>query len=160
MKSGNLVVALAGFVVVSGIAYAFASDKATPAAVSTSATVAEPCCSTGEGTPACVNDATSCEPKSGEAVHVDDLAAKPENYKGEIVLKAAVARVTKSKDVFAAIDYREFKKCHELDCAKHYLPVKFSGEIPKPETLVQTTGQVVKGEKGLVFEAKKLEVIK
>lgn len=160
MKSGTIAVALAGFVVVTGIAYAFAADNRPSNAVSDAVAAKEPCCSEEGGAATCEDATATCEPKTGEAVHVDDLAAKPEGYKGEIVLKAAVARVSKSKDVFAAIDYREFKKCHELDCAKHYLPVKFSGDIPKPETLVQMTGQVVKGEKGLVFEAKKLEVIK
>ena len=157
MKSGNIVVALAGIVVVFGIAYAFANDKEL-AAASSSAAVTEPCCSNEGGSPACGDDPAKCEPKA--VVQVDDLVEKPENYKGEIVLKAAVARVSKTKGVFSAIDYREFKKCNELECAKHYLPVKFSGEIPKLETLVQMTGQVVKGEKGLVFEAKKLEEIK
>lgn len=140
MKSGTIAVVLAGFVVVAGTAYAFMIDGGTAA-------------NAGDG------PAAKAEAAPAKVVQVDDLADKPESYKGEIVLKAAVARVGKTKGVFAAIDYREFKKCRELDCAKHYLPVKFDGDIPKPETLVQLEGQVVKGEKGLVFEAKKLKVI-
>lgn len=139
MKSGTIAVTLAGFVVAAGIAYAFMIDGGSAAYA-------------GDG-PTAKADAAPAK-----VVHVDDLADKPESYKGEIVLKGVVARVSKSKGVFAAIDYREFKKCHELDCAKHYLPVKYDGEIPKPESLIEMRGQVMKGEKGLVFEAQKLEV--
>ncbi len=140
MKSGIIAVSVAGLVVVAGIAYAFLSYAGA----------------TGETreTPVAEREATAAA-----TVDVDDLADKPESFTGEIVLQATVARLSKSQGVFAAIDYREFKKCHELDCAKHYLPVQYDGEIPKPETSVQMKGRVVKGEKGLVFEAEKLEVI-
>ncbi|GIW86397.1 MAG: hypothetical protein KatS3mg108_0721 [Isosphaeraceae bacterium] len=141
MKSGTTAVTLAGFVVVAGIAYAFVTDGGMPAYA-------------GDG-PAAKADAAPAK-----VVHVDELADKPERYKGEIVLMAAVARVNRARGVFSAIDYREFVQCHELDCAKHYLPVKFDGPLPKPETLIRMTGKVVKTEKGLVFEAKRLDVTK
>ncbi len=140
MKSGILAVVLAGLVVVAGIAYAFLYEDEAANSLEERPKVS------GEATPAVT-------------VHVDDLANKPESYKGEIVLQAVVARLGKSKGVFAAIDYREFKNCSELGCAKNYLPVKYDGEIPKPESLIQMKGQVVKRENGLVFEAEKLDVI-
>lgn len=153
MKSGNIVVALAGFVIVLGIGYAFVTDHRSSAAAISTVTANEPCCSE-EGEAGAV-----CEPKTDGIIQVDDLAAEPENYQGDLVLKAAVVRVNEAEGIFAVLDYREFKQCRVLDCAKRYLPVKFSGDIPGPETLVQMTGQVVEGEKGLIFKAKTLEVI-
>lgn len=135
MKSGAVAVALSGLVVVSGLTYAFAADEGKPGPARTAK---------AEVNPAAV-------------VQVDDLAEKPEKFKGQITLKAAVARVNKSKGVFSVIDAREFESCGEVDCAKHYLPVRFSGELPKPETIVRITGEVVKSDKGLVFEAKSVD---
>jgi hypothetical protein len=131
MKSGKIAVALAVVVVVAGIAYAFLHDTGAVA-------------DTGQESVA-------------DVVHVDDLADHPEKYQGEIVVKAVVARVNKAKGALSVIDFREFEECHEIACAKNYLPVKVESELPAPETVVTLTGQVVRTDKGLVFEAKRLE---
>lgn len=137
MKSGPIVVSLAGVVVICGIAYAFVRN--------TGASVDEP-----------VHRATEAKTVEG-TVQVDDLAEHPEKFQGEIVLRAAVAGVNKSEGVFEVIDSREFESCGVLTCAKNYLPVKFSGELPGPGTVVQITGEVVKGDKGLVFDAGRVD---
>lgn len=143
MKSGNIAVTLAVVVIFSGIAQAFLSDKGTVA----NAQVSPP---------------VKAEPKASPAaaVQVDDLAESPDKFKGEINLKAAVARVSKGKGLFSVIDAREFEACGEVTCAKHYLPVKFAGELPKTETVIFITGEVVKTEKGLMFEAKRVDAKK
>lgn len=137
MKSGRVAVTLAAIIVVAGTAYAFLRD-----------------------TGAVANSEVQSAPAStliADVVHVDDLAEHPEKYEGEIVLKAVVARVSKAKGALSVIDFREFEECHQVACAKNYLPVKVESEIPAPETVVILTGQVVRTEKGLVFEAKRLE---
>jgi hypothetical protein len=137
MKSGTIAVTLAGFVLVAGIAYAFVRDSGDAAADETAAPV-------------------RLEPLA-VAVHVDDLADNPEKFKGEIVLRAVVSAVKKSDGVFAVIDSREFESCGVLTCAKNNLPVKFAGKLPEPKTVVEITGEVVKSDKGLVFDAKRVD---
>lgn len=140
MKSGHIAVGVAAIVLVLGISNAFMRA--------------------GEGVAVADETPPKVETKAAPPVEVDDLAESPDKYMGEISLKAAVARVSKSKGVFSVIDAREFEACGEVDCAKHYLPVKFVGVLPKPETVVLLTGQVVKTDKGLVFEAKRVEAKK
>lgn len=137
MKSGKIAVALAVVVVVAGIAYAFVRDMG---ALADSGVEPAPASSASAG-----------------MVHVDDLADHPDQYEGEIVLKGVVARVNKAKGALSVIDFREFEECQQLACAKNYLPVTVEGEIPAPEAVVILTGQVVRTDKGLVFEAKRME---
>jgi len=137
MKSGTVAVTLAGLVVLAGIAYAFVRDHGD---------------SDAERAPA-------ESETSAVAVHVDDLGDNPEKFKGEIVLRAVVSAVKKSEGVFAVIDSREYESCGVLTCAKHTLPVTFSGELPDPRTLVEITGEVVHNDNGLVFAAKRVDRI-
>lgn len=138
MKSGHVVLILAGVVVVGGITYAFTG---VGAGLSVQPAVAE-------------SHATSLK-----VVHVDELAAKPEDFKGEIVVRAAVAAVKEAEGVMSVIDSREFESCGVLTCAENYLPVKFTGKLPVPKTVVEITGRVAKTEKGLVFEAKRVDAV-
>ncbi len=140
MKSGIIVVVLAGGVVVAGITYSFVRkndkplDKPTPAAVTPN--------------------------ESSKVVHVDELAKSPEGFRGEFVLRGVVAGVRKDQGVFGVIDSREFESCGVLTCAANTIPVKFDGALPAPKTIVEITGRVVRGDRGLVIEAKRVEVVK
>ena len=136
MKSGKLAVALAAVVLVAGISYAFLREKGAVAESWESASAAT---------------------ASSALVQVDELAESPGKYQGEIVLKAVVARVNRAKGVLSVIDFREFEACGEVGCARNYLPVKVEGELPEPKTVVELAGEVVRTEKGLVFQAKRLE---
>ena len=136
MKSGTVTVLVAGLVAVSGITYAFLR---------------------GEGASAPVAEAQT---PAGIPVEVDDLADHPERYTGEVTLRAAVARVNRSKGVISVIDAREFESCGSVECARHYVPVKVDGPLPEPKTVVTLVGRVTRSEKGLVFEASRLEVRK
>ena len=139
MKAGGIVVILAGVVVATGIAYSFIRERDIAAE-------AEPC--------------VAVEPDaSSRVVNVDDLAEKPENFKGDIVLRAVVAGVNKSEGVFGAVDSREFESCGVLTCADNTLPVKFAGELPNVKTVVEITGRIVRNKKGLSIEAKRVEVV-
>lgn len=135
MRTGRVAVGLAALVVVSGLTFAFVR----PGSAET-------------GTPA----AGAAASRTGPA-QVDDLAENPDAYRGEIRLRAAVAKVNKAQGVFAAIDAREFEECGSITCAKHYLPVKYAGDLPAVKTVVELVGEVARTDKGLVFEAKRLE---
>ncbi len=135
MRSGTTTVLLAGLVTVSGIAFAFVRG----------------------GVPSPVAEAQAA---TGAGVEVDDLADHPELYSGEVILRAAVARVNRSKGLLSVIDAREFESCGEVNCARHYLPVKIDGPLPDPKTVVTLTGRIAHSEEGLVFEASRVEVRK
>ena len=140
MKTGTIVVILAGIVIIAGITYSFIREKDAPVDMRPRATA---------------KSATS-----SKIVHVDDLAKSPENFKGEIMLRAVVAGVRKSEGVFGVIDSREFESCGVLTCAENILPVKFSGNLPEPKAVVEITGRMVRVEKGLIIQAKRVEVVK
>jgi hypothetical protein len=138
VKTGTIAVVLAGFVAVAGIAFAFLRDQ-PEVVVQEQVSAAQP---------TVVN----------ELVQVDALAENPDRFNGEIVLRAAVAGVNEAEKVFGVIDAREFESCGRVDCCeKDILPVKFAGEFPKPMTIVRITGRVSRNEKGLIFDARRVE---
>ncbi len=61
--------------------------------------------------------------------------------------------------MFGVIDFREFESCGTLSCAKTVLPVRFSGALPEPKAVVEIAGSLVRGKKGLLIEAKSVEVM-
>lgn len=139
MKSGSAAVALAALVMVGGIAYAFIQngDKLhSPPVPETMQTGVD-----------------------SAIVQVDDLASHPDKHPGEIVLRAVVAGVNEREGVLSVIDHREFEACGVLTCAKIHVPVMLQGELPIPGTVVELTGEVVNGDKGLVFAARRLKRI-
>ena len=138
MKTGTIAVVLAGLVAVAGIAFAFLRDQPEGVVQESSSAVE----------PTLPND----------VVQVDALAEHPDRFNGEIVLRAAVAGVNEAEKVFGVIDAREFESCGRVDCCdKDILPVKFAGEFPKPKTIVRITGRVSRSEKGLIFDARRVE---
>ena len=140
MKSGTIAVVLAGFVVAAGITHAFVYKRA-------SATDQKPTL------------AANAAALSG-LIHVDDLVKMPQGFRGHIVLRAVVARVNKPQGVFGVIDAREYESCGSLSCCDQpILPIKFAGDLPEPKTFVRITGRVARSEKGLVFEARGVEVL-
>ena len=93
-------------------------------------------------------------------INVDDLAKNPEKFQGTILLRAVVAGINKSKGIFSIIDCREFEEEGILTCPDAViLPVKFDKAPPKPKSKVNITGRVTRNKKGLIIEAKHVEVI-
>lgn len=137
MKTGNIVVSIAAVIVVVGLVYAFIHQQHPALAESESA--------------------SRNEDSSQTFIHVDDLAANPESHDGEFVLKAVVAKVNAEAGVISVIDAREFEHCGELTCAKNYLPVKVTGDLPKPTAKLLITGQLVRDENGLTIHANEVK---
>lgn len=140
VKTPIIVVILAGIVIIAGITYSFIRQKDAPP---------------DTGLPV-----TTRPEASSKIVNVDDLANSPEDFRGRIVLRAVVVGTEKAEGVFGVIDSREFESCGVLTCGKNILPVKFSGRLPEPSTVVEIAGRVVRGEKGLIIEAKRVEAVK
>lgn len=139
MKSGIIAVVLAGIFVVVGIMYSFIREKHKPVD-NVTAVAARP-------------------NESSKVVHVDELAKNPENFKGEIVLRGVVAGVKESEGIFGIVDCREFQVEGIICPDDVILPVRFSGDLPKPKAMVEITGQVIRDKNGLIIEAKRVEVM-
>lgn len=58
------------------------------------------------------------------ALQIQDLQADPKAYTGRITVRGVIAKVSPTDpNLFALIDSREARVCHDLQCAKWYLPV-------------------------------------
>ncbi|WP_298433537.1 cytochrome c maturation protein CcmE [Geobacter sp.] len=90
---------------------------------------------------------------------VNDIQADPTAYTGTITINGVVAGVSKQDPkIFGIIDTAEAKLCKVVTCATFYLPVKYAGQAPKEGDEVNVTGSF--GEKGRVFNATKVEVLR
>ena len=98
----------------------------------------------------------SVSPASSHATTVDDLAANPVAYLGQVALLGVVAAV-KAGQGFTIVDQREYAACglscfNEPDTRK--IPVRWDGVPPKLRQTVRITGVLEKSDRGLVFSAK------
>ncbi len=137
MKSGVIILFIAGIILVGGITYSFINK----------------------------NDnidiaVTSKSDDLSQVVHVDELAQSYGDIKGKFVLRGVVAGVKKDEGIMALIDSREFETCGVLSCADNSIPVKYDGELPEPKTIIDVIGRVVQNDKGLIIEAEQIEVVK
>lgn len=90
---------------------------------------------------------------------VSDIEADPAAFQGVITINGVVAdRSQKDPKAFAIIDTAEAKLCKSTHCARFYLPIKYAGQAPKGHDEVNVTGSF--GEKGRVFNATKVEVLR
>ena len=98
----------------------------------------------------------STSPGSGGPTMVNDLAADPSAYLGQVAVVGVVAAV-KAGQGFTIVDKREYAACglscfNEPDTRK--IPVRWDGAPPKPQQTVRITGVFEKSDRGLVFSAK------
>lgn len=86
----------------------------------------------------------SHRPLPAGALQVEDVAADLKNYQGTILVRGVMAFTSpKDSTLIGLIDSREARVCQDLKCAKHYLPVKTSGAMPKPWEELNVRGKVV-----------------
>jgi hypothetical protein len=98
----------------------------------------------------------STSPASSGVTTVNDLAADPSAYLGQIAVVGVVAAV-KAGQGFTIVDKREYAACglscfNEPDTRK--VPVRWDGAPPKLQQTVRITGVLEKSDRGLVFSAK------
>lgn len=92
------------------------------------------------------------------ALHVQDLAADMKGYQGEILVRGVMAVVSPNDPkLFGMIDSREAKLCKDLHCAKFYLPVKTSGDLPKSWDELNVRGKIVSDMKSTYLQAERIE---
>jgi hypothetical protein len=98
----------------------------------------------------------STSPGSGGATTVNDLAANPSAYLGQVAVIGVVAAV-KAGQGFTIVDKREYADCglsclNEPDTRK--IPVRWNGDPPKLQQTIRIIGFLEKSDRGLVFSAK------
>jgi hypothetical protein len=98
----------------------------------------------------------SISPASSGATMVNDLAADPSAYLGQVAVIGVVAAV-KAGQGFTIVDKREYAACglscfNEPDTRK--IPVRWDGAPPKLQQAVRIIGVLEKSDRGLVFSAK------
>ncbi len=138
MKKGFILLAAAGLIITSGISYSFTVRN------SKAADAASPSIST----------------KVHKIINVNELAANPAAFYGNIRLRGVVAGVNKARKVFGIIDVSEFKSCGTLLCARYTLPVKYSGNPPELKSIVNISGRLTKNNRGMIIEAQNIQAAK
>src|ERR1700736_4390999 len=98
----------------------------------------------------------STSPASSGATTVNDLAASPSAYLGQVAVIGVVAAI-KPGQGFTIVDQREYADCglsclNEPDTKK--IPVRWDGDPPKLQQTLRTTGVLEKSDRGLIFSAK------
>jgi hypothetical protein len=98
----------------------------------------------------------SASPASSSETTVNDLAADPSAYLGQVAVVGVVAAV-KAGQGFSIVDKREYAACgltcfNEPDTRK--IPVRWDGAPPKMQETVRITGVLERSDRGLVFSAK------
>ena len=98
----------------------------------------------------------SISPASSGATTVNDLAATPSAYLGQVAVIGVVAAI-KPGQGFTIVDQREYADCglsclNEPDTKK--IPVRWDGDPPKLQQTLRITGVLEKSDHGLIFSAK------
>jgi hypothetical protein len=98
----------------------------------------------------------SISPASSGATTVNDLAASPSAYLGQVAVVGVVAAI-KPGQGFTIVDQREYADCglsclNEPDTKK--IPVRWDGDPPKLQQTLRITGVLEKSDRGLIFSAK------
>ena len=76
-------------------------------------------------------------------LQVKDLESDPSGYKGTIVVRGVVARVSKEEPkLVALIDSREARVCRDLNCANYYLTARVNRDDLNPWDEVDVRGTV------------------
>jgi len=91
-------------------------------------------------------------------VTVKAVAAKPNDFLGQVTIVGVVGAVTRGQG-FVLIDSREFRECG-LSCLTERgtprIPVRWSGPPPKVAAEVLVDGLLTKGASGFEFQAQKV----
>lgn len=103
-------------------------------------------------------DTVSADALTEQVVGVDALMRNVERFRsGPVTVEGVVSATDADRQSLALIDVAEFRACATANCATLVLPVHWSGRMPEMASFVQTEGEVLEREDGLVFVAKTLK---
>ena len=100
--------------------------------------------------------------KQGEAklLNVNDIGSDPSAFTGTINVTGIMAGTSQyDATVFGIMDIKELQ-CKSANCNKIFIPVKYQGKHPVIGDEVKLSGAFQKLDKGYVFTAKKMTVVK
>lgn len=89
---------------------------------------------------------------------VDDVAARPEQYKQRIAVRGVVSYVSSKEQVAVLISEAEFATCG-TGCPNIVLPVRWRGGLPAITDRVIVRGEIEKTERGYLFNAADTEIV-
>lgn len=75
------------------------------------------------------------------ALQVKDLESDPKGFKGSILVRGVIARVSpQDPKLLGLIDSREARVCRDLNCANYYLPIRVDRTDLRPWDEVDVRG--------------------
>jgi len=94
------------------------------------------------------------------ALNVNDVAPDPLAYTGVITVTGIMAVVSKENpNLFGIMDKSELQ-CTTPDCSKFYLPISYKGSTPAVGDEVVVSGRFTKEERGVVFVAETVKILR
>lgn len=104
----------------------------------------------------------SCQNSKSEILTLEDVLNNPTEYLNqEVTIQGIVSQTNSDRQQFSIIGEKEFDKCGIDKCnANDQLPIRFKDNFPKVSDKVEVSGQIIKTEKGFVYEAKTIKIIK
>ena len=91
------------------------------------------------------------------ALQVQDLEADPKGFKGSILVRGVVAKVSPyDPQLFALIDSREARVCRDLNCANYYLPIRTDRTDLRPWDEVDVRGTMTEDARMVYLKADNL----
>lgn len=97
---------------------------------------------------------------NSRALNVNDVAPDPLAYTGTITVTGIMAVVSKDDPkLFGIMDKAELQ-CATVNCNKFYLPILYRGNTPAVGDEIVATGRFTQEERGTVFVAEKVKILK
>lgn len=95
-----------------------------------------------------------------KALNVNDVAPDPLAYTGVITVTGIMAVVSKEDpNLFGIMDKSELQ-CTTPDCSKFYLPISYEGSTPAVGDEVVVSGRFTQKERGVVFVAETVKILR
>lgn len=89
---------------------------------------------------------------------VDDVAARPDEYKQGVAVRGVVSFVSTKEQIAVLISEAEFATCGTA-CPNVVLPVRWRGELPAITDRVIVRGEIKETERGYLLNAASTEIV-
>ena len=100
------------------------------------------------------------EQSRADALGVNDVGADPAAYVGEITITGIMAAVSQEDaTIFGIMDVAELQ-CQLENCNKIILPIQYGGQTPAMGDEVLVTGSFSDTQKGRLFKASNVQVVR
>lgn len=95
-----------------------------------------------------------------KALNVNDVGSDPAAFTGSITVTGIMWAVSKQEPtIFGIVDKKELQ-CTSPNCNKLILPVRYQGKQPVVGDEIRVSGRFVAMERGYLFAAEKVKVVR